>query len=245
MKWKTILRLRPNIGFASLTEVWFRWGRVGALHFGGRARPSTGWWWRATVRTTEYAHRLGRAQYFRRVYASLEHQVLRLAPPRKGKTGHISDRVMDARGAVVVHETRPDTYFATAGHRARLGPIETFNPDLLGGIPSTFRWAMTQGCDDPREAFYRAADLVGAVANHGEMQWWSEKARGVLAAAVHAAGLPTEADEIAARAIGAGMQAAMLAGAGMGAVWEWAYGDNSLINAVRGTPARPRRCSAR
>ena len=166
-------------------------------------------WRRLFGRTTQFAHRLGRAQYFRRVYASLEHQVLRIAPPRKGKTGHISDRVMDTRGACVVHETRPDTFFATAGHRADLGPIWTFNPDRLGGIPSTFRWAMTQGCADPMEAFYRAADLVGAVANHGEMLWWSEKARGVLAAAVHAAGLPSAEAVTAAQALGAGLQAAM------------------------------------
>ena len=236
MKWKTILRLRPNDGFASLPEVWFRWGRAGALHFGRRARPGLGFWRRLSSRTVRYAHRLGRAQYYRRVYASLEHQVLRLAPPRKGKTGHISDRVMDHQGACLVHETRPDTYFATAGHRNLLGPIETFNPDNLGGIPSTFKWAMTAGCADPAEAFYRAADLVGAVADHGEMQWWSEKARGVLAAAVHAAGLPTETDALAAKAIGAGMQAAVLAGADMGAVWEWAFGDDSLIRAVHGHP---------
>ncbi len=237
MKWKTILRLRPNIGFASLPEIWFRWGRVGALHFGRRARPGMKFWRRLLGRTTQYAHRLGRAQYFRRVYASLEHQVLRFAPPRKGKTGHISDRVMDHQGACVVHETRPDTFFATAGHRARDGrPIWTFNPDLLGNIPSTFRWAMTAGCDDPREAFYRAANLVGAVANHGEMLWWSEKARGVLAAAIHAAGLPSQEDVIAANAIGAGLQAATLAGADMSAVWAWTYGDNALINAVQGHP---------
>ena len=241
MKWKTILRLRPNEGFASLPEVWFRWGRVGALHYGRRARPSMGLWRRLFGRTTQYALRLGRAQYFRRIYASLEHQVLRLAPPRKGKTGDISNRVMDHRGACLVHETRPDTFFATAGYRAMLGPVQTFNPDLLGGIPSTFKWAMTAGCDDPAEAFYRAADLVGAVADHGEMQWWSEKARGVLAAAVHAAGLPTDEDVLAAKAIGAGMQAAMLAGADMSAVWEWAYGDDSLIQQ---RPRPPRRLQA-
>ena len=55
------------------------------------------------------------------------------------------------------------------------------------------------------EAFYRAADLVGAVANHGEMLWWSEKARGVLAAAVHAAGLPSA--EAVARRPGASARA--------------------------------------
>ena len=238
MKWKTTLRLRPNEGFASLPELWFRWGRLGALHHGRRARPSLRLRHRLTMRTTQYAHRLGRAQYARRVYASLEHQVLRLAPPRKGKTGHISDRVMDHRGACVVHETRPDTFYATAGHRATLGQVQTFNPDRLGDIPSTLRWAMTAGCADPAEALYRAADLVGAVADHGEMLWWSEKARGVLGAAFHAAGLPPA--DPASAALGGVLQAASLAGADMGAVWEWAYGDNSLITSIQGHPLASR-----
>ena len=110
-----------------------------------------GLWRRLADRTTQYAHAARpRPVLTAGSTPALEHQVLRIAPPRKGKTGHISDRVMDARGACVVHETRPDTFFATAGHRARLGPIWTFNPDRLGGIPSTFRWAMTAGLRRPR-----------------------------------------------------------------------------------------------
>src|SRR2546421_8679037 len=33
------LRLRPGPGFASLAELWLRWGRLAALHHGRRARP--------------------------------------------------------------------------------------------------------------------------------------------------------------------------------------------------------------
>ena len=134
---------------------------------------------------------------------------------------------------------RPDLYFGTAGHRKDTGPVQTFNPDDIGGIPSTFRWAMTAGCEDPAEAFYRAADLVGAVANVGEMQWWSEKARGALAAGVHAAGLVHQIHvyETATAAVAAGIQAASLVNGDMGDVWAWALGDKALINEVRGHPA--------
>ena len=198
-----------------------------------------GFWRRVFARTTQYALRLGRAQYFRRVYVSLEHQVLRLAPPRKGKTGHVSDRVMDHRGACVVHETRPDTFHATAGHRAALGPIQTFNPDGLGNIPSTFRWAMTAGCDDPAEALYRAADLVGAVAQHGEMQWWSEKARGVLGAALHAAGLRPRRRP-AAMALGAVVQAAASPAPTWARCGNGPTATTALITPSRATPSPPR-----
>jgi type IV secretion system protein VirD4 len=241
MKWRTVFRLRPNCGFASLPELWLRWGRLDAIVRGGRVRPSVKLPRRLFARTTEFSVRLGRSQYFRRVYAFGELQFLRLAPPRKGKTGALSDRVMGHPGAAAVHETRPDTFYATAGHRARDGrPVEVWNPDRLGGIPSTFRWAMTAGCADPAEALYRAADLVGAVTGTGDMQWWAEKGRGALGAGLHAAGLPPVAlagtDATAAVAVAAGLQAAHIAGADMAAVWEWAYGDDSLINAVKGHP---------
>jgi hypothetical protein len=133
---------------------------------------------------------------------------------------------------------RPDLYFGTAGWR-KDRPVCTFNPDGIGSIPSTFRWAMTAGCEDPAEALYRAADLVGAVADMGEMQWWSEKARGALGAAVHAAGLihQIRVHETAVAAVAAGIQAAGLLGGDMGDVWAWAFGDKSLINQAMGHPA--------
>ena len=94
----------------------------------------------------------------------------------------LGDRVIDHPGAVLVTESRPDIYTATAGYRARLGPIEVFNPENVSGIPSTFTWGMTIGCEDPAEAIRRAANLVGAVANTGEMAWWVEKSAAALAA---------------------------------------------------------------
>lgn len=239
MRWRTLMRVRPGPGFATLPEMWFRWGRLAALYYGRRIRPDLPLGRRLLSRTTEFACRLGRGPYFRRCYVNPEHQTLYLAPPRKGKTGALGDRVIDHPGPAVVHETRPDQFWGTAGYRARRGPVQTFNPDNLGSIPSTFRWAMTAGCDDPAEALYRAADLVGAVADTGEMRWWVEKAQTALAAGVHAAGLlgAEGAATSAAAAIAGGLHAAGLAHADMGSVWAWAYGDQTLVRQAQGHPA--------
>ena len=129
----------------------------------------------------------------------------------------LGDRVIDHPGAALVTESRPDIYTATAGYRARLGPIEVFNPENVSGIPSTFRWGMTIGCEDPAEAIRRAADLVGAVANTGEMAWWVEKSAAALAA---------------------GMHAAALLGGDMGDVWAWSNGyGTGTVEDARAHPA--------
>ena len=239
MRWRTLMRVRPGPGFATLPELWWRWGRLAALYYGRRTRPGIGLARRLVTRTTAFAARLGRGPYFRRCYVNPEHQTLYLAPPRKGKTGALGDRVIDHPGPAVVHETRPDQFWGTAGYRARRGPVQTFNPDNLGGIPSTFGWAMTAGCDDPAEALYRAANLVGAVADTGEMRWWVEKAQTALAAGVHAAGLLTAdgAAPAAAAAIAGSLHAAGLAHADMGSVWAWAYGDKTLVRDAQSHPA--------
>jgi hypothetical protein len=217
MRWRIIFRLHPGPGFASLGELAVRWSRLAALRHGRRARPSMRWHHRVTARTTEYAIRLGRAQYFLRVFARAEDQTVILSLPRVGKSGLLADRVIEHPGAALVTESRPDIYAATAGYRARLGPIEVFNPENVSGIPSTFGWGMTIGCEDPSEAIRRAADLVGAVANVGEMAWWVEKSAAALAA---------------------GMHAAALIGGDMGDVWAWANGYGAgTVDDARAHPA--------
>ncbi|HLH58844.1 MAG TPA: type IV secretory system conjugative DNA transfer family protein [Streptosporangiaceae bacterium] len=217
MRWRIMFRLRPGPGFATCAELAIRWSRLAALHHGRRVRPSMRLHHRLTAATTEYAVRLGRAQYFRPVFARAEDQTIILSLPRSGKSGMLADRVIDHPGAALVTESRPDIYAATAGYRARLGPVEIFNPENVSGIPSTFRWGMTIGCQDPSEAIRRAADLVGAVANVGEMAWWVEKSAAALAA---------------------GMHAAALIGGDMGDVWAWASGYGAgVVDDARTHPA--------
>ena len=85
---------------------------------------------------TWYAWRLGRAQYFKRVFAPQEHQTAIIAPPRVGKSGFLGEWMLSHRGACVSFTTRADLYELTAGTRALLGPVHVFNPYGVGGIPS-------------------------------------------------------------------------------------------------------------
>jgi type IV secretion system protein VirD4 len=237
MRWRTLFRLRPGQGYATYPELWLRWGRISAIWNSRRTMPALGWT-RWITPAPYLAHRIGRGPLFRRCYIDEEKQTLYVAPPRSGKTGMLGDQVISHRGPALIHETRPNMYQGTAGWRAQLGPIQIFNPDGTGGIPSTFRWAMTSGCADPTEALYRASDLVGAVADTGEMQWWSEKARGSLAGAIHAAGLTYDDPVIVrAAALAAGIQGAALVGGTMTDVFDWAYGAGaSLITEAKRHP---------
>jgi type IV secretion system protein VirD4 len=217
MRWRIMFRLRPGPGFATLAELTVRWSRTAALRHGRRARPSMRLHHRITSRTTTYAIRLGRAQYGKRVYARAEDQAIILSLPRSGKSGLLGDRVIEHPGAALITESRPDIYTATIGYRARRGPVEVFNPENVSGIPSTFAWGMTIGCEDPAEAIRRATDLVGAVANTGEMAWWIEKS---------------------AMALAAGMHAAALLGGDMGDVWAWSNGyGTGTVDDARTHPA--------
>jgi hypothetical protein len=189
MKWRARMRMRPGPGFATIAELYVRWGRWSAWHHGRWARPSMRWRRRAITPATEYAVRLGRGPLFRTCWARKEDQTIVIAPPRIRKSQLLADRIINHPGPALVTESRPDIYTATAGFRHRRGPVEMFNPELVAGLPSTFRWAITDGCDNPGEAYRRASDLVGAVADTGEMRWWVEKSASALAAAMHCAGL--------------------------------------------------------
>lgn len=193
LKWRIRLRLRPGAGFASLPELVFRWGRLAAVHHGGRIRPGLGYWARVFSPVTGYAVRLGRAQYFRRVFARGEDQALILAPQRTGKSGIIADRLLDHAGPAVVTSTRADLYQLTAGARSQCGPVYVFNPQGVGGIPSTFAFDLLAPCADLVMARRMAGWLTGALASagesHGNLEWFENAADSAMMAALHAAAI--------------------------------------------------------
>jgi type IV secretion system protein VirD4 len=193
MRWRIWLRLRPGDGFAGLTELWLRWGRLAALGHGKRARPSMGFWARFTSPVTDYAVRFGRAQLSRRAFGRMQDQVLILAPPQSGKSGLLADRILDHPGPAVCTSTRTDLFDNTAGERHRRGPVHVFNPLGVGGVPSTFIWDMIAGCEYPDTAIRRAQDLTGDYET-GDMKWWQSKASAALASLLHAAALAPWAD---------------------------------------------------
>ncbi len=186
-RWRIRFRLKPAPGFASLGELAFRWSRLAAVVHGRRVRPDLGFWARLFCPVTWYAWRLGRAQYFKRVFAPQEHQTAIIAPPRVGKSGFLGEWMLSHRGACVSFTTRADLYDLTAGTRAQLGPLYVFNPYGVAGIPSTFRPDIIAGCASAEVAVRRAAALIGETSMMGEMVFWSDKAAVALAGLMHAA----------------------------------------------------------
>jgi type IV secretion system protein VirD4 len=177
------MRLRPSAGYASLAELGIRWSRIAAVYHGRRARPGMSWRARVTSPATQYAVRLGRAQYGRRVFARMEDQVLVLAPPRTGKSGLIADRICDHPGGVLATSTRPDLWQTTRDSRARLGRIEVFNPQQVGHAASTMRFDLLGPCRDMVMAFRMATWLSGGAGGsaQGNLEWFAEKGEVALA----------------------------------------------------------------
>jgi type IV secretion system protein VirD4 len=193
LKWRIRLRLRPGAGFASLAELVFRWGRLAAVHHGGRIRPGRGYWTRVFSPVTGYAVRLGRAQYFRRVFARGEDQTLIISAPRTGKSGIIADRLLDHPGPAIVTSTRADLYQLTAAARSQRGPVCVFNPQGVGGIPSTFAFDLLAPCADlvmaRRMAAWLTGAMTGADSNLGNLEWFTAAADSAMMACLHAAAI--------------------------------------------------------
>jgi type IV secretion system protein VirD4 len=190
LRWRMKAHLRPGKGYASLAELLMHWGPIAAAFSGKRARPSLTFRQRLIlVPTTSFAVYLGRAQMFKRIYARAEDQVLILAPPRTGKSGYLAWRIITHDGPVICTTTRLDLFFNTARDRAALGRIHVFNPLGFGGLRSTFRFNLIEGCEDPAVAMRRAGALAGSGEMQGDMAFWSGMAVSLLASFMHAAAL--------------------------------------------------------
>jgi type IV secretion system protein VirD4 len=175
IRFRLWLWLRPGRGFASLPELWLRWGRMAAVSYGARSRPGLGLPARLTLPTTEYAVRLGRAQYLRRLYAAFELHMLILAPPRTDKTGLLADRIIRHPGPVLATSTRADLHQLTSPSRLARGPVHVFNPEGVGDVPSTFRWDLLGACTDELTAYRMADWLAGAADGYGDLAWFEEQ----------------------------------------------------------------------
>ncbi len=117
---------------------------------------------------------------------------MRVGGPRVGKTGEIAGRILDAPGAVIATSTRTDLVALTGPVRAQRGRVRVFNPSGLAGLASTVTFGPLSGCEIPKTAVARAADLLAGVSvpgQAGEMEFWQSQARRILAALLHAAAL--------------------------------------------------------
>jgi type IV secretion system protein VirD4 len=224
------LRLHPGHGHATLAELWLRWGRLAAFRRSGRARRSLGFWERMAAPASAYSILIGRAHLRHGLRLPLEEHVLVTSPPRGGKTGWLASVILRYPGPVLSTTTKHDVFELTSGVRAQLGPVHVFNPQGIGGVPSTFRWNPIDGCDDPATAIRRADAFAQSVSQQGveDASFWASKASDYLRAYFFAAAWgghdlldvarwvsgagPTEAESILLRVPGPGRQwAAQLA----------------------------------
>ena len=184
------LRLHPGRGHATVGELWLRWGRFAAFRRSRRSRPSLPAWARMLIPDL-HSVMLGRAQYGHGLRVGVEEHVLVMAPPRTGKSGLLARIVLRYRGPVVATTTKADVFTLTSGIRSLSGPVEVFNPQGIGGVPSTFRWNPVQGCADEATAIRRADGFANAVGMSGteDASFWVGKASSYLRALLHAAAL--------------------------------------------------------
>jgi type IV secretion system protein VirD4 len=184
------LRLHPGKGFATVFSLWLRWGRLAALRRSGRIRRSLPLRHRIGD-ARQHSVFLGRAHYRHRLQVPLEEHLLIMAPPRTYKTAFLADVILRYPGPVIATTTKADLYGLTSAVRAQDGPVHVFNPQHIGGVPSTFRWSPVDGCQDPATAIRRADSFAFAVSQKGveDGTFWSAKASDYLRGYFHAAAL--------------------------------------------------------
>ena len=187
---RLLLRLHPGKGFATVFGLHLRWGRLAALRRSRRIRPSLPLWLRALA-PAEHSVFLGRAHHRHGLRVPLEEHVLVMAPPRTGKTAFLADVILRYPGPVISTTTKADVFALTAGVRSLRGPVHVFNPQLIGGVASTFAWSPLDGCEDPATAIRRADAFAFAVSREGveDAAFWSAKASDYLRGFFHAAAL--------------------------------------------------------
>jgi type IV secretion system protein VirD4 len=185
------LRLHPGKGHATLLELWWRWGRLAAFRHAKRTRPSLGFAQRLLAPATQYSVLAGRAHYRRALRLPLDEHAVIFSPPRGGKTGWLARVILHYPGPVISTTTKHDVFALTSAVRAHRGPVHVFNPQGVGGVPSTVRWNPLDGCQEPAVAIRRADAFANSVSQKGveDATFWAAKASDYLRAYFHAAAL--------------------------------------------------------
>jgi type IV secretion system protein VirD4 len=189
MRLRARLRLHPGRGHATVFELWLRWGRLAAARRAKRSRPSLSLLQRLCCPPLTSVL-VARGHYGHACRVPVEEHVIYVAPPRAGKTGTLADVIAHHPGTVVATTTRGDLHELTAGIRAARGPVYVFNPQQLADVPSTMRWDMLAGCEDPATAIRRAQPLSAIAAFKGEREdFWAAATTLWLQTLLHVAAL--------------------------------------------------------
>lgn len=188
-------RMNPGAGMATVMELWLHWSKTYTYRKSRRSRPDLGRW-RRFRHPRLHAVFIGRAQWRHALRILAELHVLILSPPRKGKTAWLARILLRYPGPVVNTTVKADIFKWTSKVRSKLGRIHTFNPQGIGGIPSTFAIDPVDGCKDIEIAIRRANVLVSATStgSTGEKggenaDWFKSKTADILGGLMHAAAL--------------------------------------------------------
>lgn len=139
------------------------------------------------VEPHEVALQLGTSRN-KRLWLTVDRPVYLVGPPRSGKGFDLLvSHIVEAPGAVVSTSTRADNMELTIGLRAQVGPVLVFDPEGVSGRPTTLRWDLLAGCEDPAVAQRRASVLVSKIGLTGENQVWATSAGGIVQCLLHAA----------------------------------------------------------
>jgi hypothetical protein len=85
---------------------------------------------------SQYSVLAGRAHFRHGLRLPLDEHAVIYSPPRGGKTGWLARVVVHYPGPVLSTTTKHDMFELTAAARAGRGPVQVFNPQHIGGIPS-------------------------------------------------------------------------------------------------------------
>ena len=125
--------------------------------------------------------------------AQLEASLRLVAPPGEGKTFRVLAPILRQHpGPVLATSTKADIYELTALARQRRGPVFSVDPDCLVPAAAPARWSPVAGCERSEVAERRAAALVAATGDDGDVQngaFFKDSARDLLKAYLHAAAL--------------------------------------------------------
>jgi type IV secretion system protein VirD4 len=114
-----------------------------------------------------------------------------MSPPRKGKTLWLCRMILRYPGPVIATSVKEDVFRLTSGIRQKIGRIHIFNPQEIGGVPSTFRINIVAGCQAKAVAIRRAQALCNATTTKGmkDADFFKDKAAQMLSGMLYTAAL--------------------------------------------------------
>jgi type IV secretory pathway TraG/TraD family ATPase VirD4 len=185
---------RNRHGFASRRQLLREASSVAARRRTAQTRPSLAGTRASKLAPNETGYPLGWAYPSGvELWPSWEASLRLVAPPGEGKTFRVLVPILRQHpGPALATSTKPDLFELTAGARRRLGPVFALDPDSLVPAAEPVRWSPVAGCQRSEVAERRAAALLAASGDDGDVQngaFFRDSARDLLKAYLHAAAI--------------------------------------------------------